>query len=77
MEKNHIPQRFYIKIYQPTMPELPEVQTFKRYFDGTSLGQKINEVVVHDDKIIQDMDGHSFAEKLAGRIFLKSYRQGK
>lgn len=59
------------------MPELPEVNTFQRYFDGTSLNQKIAEVVVQDDKIIQDISGLEFADKLQGRTFLSSYRQGK
>ena len=59
------------------MPELPEVNTFQRYFDGTSLKQKIEEVIVHDDKIIQDIDGLTFAAQLQGRSFIKSYRQGK
>ena len=59
------------------MPELPEVNTFQRYFDSTSLKQRIEEVVVHDDKIIQDISGMDFAEKLQGTTFLSSYRQGK
>ena len=59
------------------MPELPEVNTFQRYFDSTSLKQRIEEVVVHDDKIIQDISGMDFAEKLQGKTFLSSYRQGK
>lgn len=59
------------------MPELPEVNTFQRYFDGTSLKQKIKEVLVHDDKIIQDISGMEFAEKLQGTTFTSSYRQGK
>jgi len=59
------------------MPELPEVNTFQRYFDSTSLKQKIQEVVVHDAKIIQDLSGMEFADKLQGSTFLSSYRQGK
>ena len=59
------------------MPELPEVQTFKRYFDGTSLNQKIEDVIVYDDKIIRNMSGAEFADRLRGTTFLNSYRQGK
>ena len=59
------------------MPELPEVNTFQRYFDQTALGQKIEQAQVHDDKIIRNMDGRSFAEALAGRTFTGSYRRGK
>ncbi|MEM1322947.1 MAG: DNA-formamidopyrimidine glycosylase family protein [Bacteroidota bacterium] len=59
------------------MPELPEVNTFQRYFDGTSLAQKITEVEVHDDKIIRDISGAAFADALRGRRFTSSYRRGK
>ncbi|MEM9547282.1 MAG: DNA-formamidopyrimidine glycosylase family protein [Bacteroidota bacterium] len=59
------------------MPELPEVNTFKKYFDGTSLNQKILEVSVADDKIIRNMGGPEFADRLANRTFLSSYRRGK
>lgn len=59
------------------MPELPEVHTFKRYFDATSLQQKINKVLVHDDKIIRNVSGTAFARRLKGRTFTDSYRRGK
>lgn len=59
------------------MPELPEVQTFKQYFDGTSLHQRIDSVEVHDDKIIRNVSADTFIERLSGRTFTGSYRQGK
>ncbi len=59
------------------MPELPEVNTFKTYFEETSLHQRISEVIVHDDKIIRNLDGATFSEKLSGRTFTDTYRQGK
>lgn len=59
------------------MPELPEVNTFKLYFDKTSLEQKIASVHVHDDKIIRNIDGDGFIEKLEGRTFINSFRRGK
>lgn len=59
------------------MPELPEVNTFQRYFDSTSLHQKIMEVQIHDAHIIRNVSGDTFAEKLGGRTFTGSYRQGK
>lgn len=59
------------------MPELPEVNTFQRYFDQTALHHKIEHTEVHDDKIIRNMDGDSFAEALTGRTFTGSYRRGK
>lgn len=59
------------------MPELPEVNTFQRYFDGTSLHQRIESVEVHDSKIIRNLSGEAFIEKLTGRTFTGSYRRGK
>jgi len=59
------------------MPELPEVETFKKYFDGTSLNQQIERVEVSDDKIIRNLNGNEFIEKLTGRTFVDSYRRGK
>lgn len=59
------------------MPELPEVNTFKRYFDESSLNQKIAQTIVADDKIIRNCTGSEFAELTGGRTFLKSYRRGK
>jgi len=59
------------------MPELPEVNTFQRYFDQTSLNQRIAAVKVHDDKIIRNISGTAFMEYLTNRTFTGSYRRGK
>lgn len=59
------------------MPELPEVNTFKKYFEETSLQKKIVEVLVHDAKIIRNLSGAAFADRLNGRTFDSAYRQGK
>lgn len=59
------------------MPELPEVNTFKKYFDGTSLQQRILHTTVQDDKIIRNCSGDEFADRLMGRLFTGSTRRGK
>lgn len=59
------------------MPELPEVQNFKQYFDASALQQRIARTVVYDDKIIRNMSGEQFADATLGRTFLDSYRRGK
>lgn len=59
------------------MPELPEVNTFKRFFEETSLQQKIIAVHTYDGKIIRNIDPDGFREKLAGRLFVDSVRIGK
>ena len=59
------------------MPELPEVNTFKKYFDGTSLHQQILDVSISDGKIIRNIAEDDFVEKLSGQSFVSSYRRGK
>ena len=46
------------------MPELPEVHTFQQYFNEAALGVPIMKVVVHDDKIIRNVDGQQLSCKL-------------
>jgi len=59
------------------MPELPEVHTFQLYFNEASLNVPIKKVVVHDDKIIRNIDATSFSKNLKGRTFIDSIRRGK
>lgn len=59
------------------MPELPEVNTFKKYFDGTSLHQKILDVSISDGKIIRNIGEDDFVDNLVGRTFIDSKRRGK
>lgn len=59
------------------MPELPEVNTFKKYFEGTSLQQKIVDVSISDDKIIRNISAQEFVNRLTGKSFSASSRRGK
>lgn len=59
------------------MPELPEVNTCQLYFNRTALRQRIEHVAVHDEKIIRNVSGETFAERLKNQTFTGSYRQGK
>ena len=75
------------------MPELPEVNTYQKYFDAAAVGQRIAEVDVADDYIIKQVGeetgnttaatsrpgylGERFAERLKGQTITGSYRQGK
>lgn len=59
------------------MPELPEVNTFKLYFDGTSLHKKILNVSIADDKIIRNISSNDFVSQLIGQSFISSIRRGK
>src|SRR5215510_7145730 len=59
------------------MPELPEVETFKRYLDSTSLHQRITCVEVHDAYVLQGVSVRELTRRLKGRRFENSHRHGK
>ena len=58
------------------MPELAEVETFKIYFDSTSLNQKIKEVLIQDNRIL-NTEPDKFRETIVGNKFVSSIRHGK
>ena len=59
------------------MPELPEVEIFKRYLDSTSLHQRITNVEVRDAYILKHVSARGLARRLKGRRFENSHRHGK
>lgn len=59
------------------MPELPEVHTFQQILNKTILGQRIQQVVVHDAKILRNATAETFAAALAGRTTVDTSRIGK
>ena len=59
------------------MPELPEVETFKRYLDSTSLHQRITNVEVRDAYVLKNVSARELARRLKGRRFENSHRHGK
>jgi formamidopyrimidine-DNA glycosylase len=59
------------------MPELPDVELFKRYLDRTSLRQTIQRVQVNDARILGDLPVERFAAVLAGNRLEASRRHGK
>lgn len=59
------------------MPELPEVETFKRYLDSTSLHQRIGNVEVRDACVLKRISARELARRLKGRRFENSHRHGK
>jgi formamidopyrimidine-DNA glycosylase len=58
------------------MPELPEVETFRRYFEETSLYQPICDVYVEDTKLLTT-DYDILVEKLRNKQFIGTKRVGK
>jgi formamidopyrimidine-DNA glycosylase len=59
------------------MPELPEVETFKRYLDSTSLHRRIIEVDVRDAYVLKGVSARELARRMKGRRFESSHRHGK
>jgi formamidopyrimidine-DNA glycosylase len=59
------------------MPELPEVEIFKRYLDATSLHQRIGDVDVRNAYVLKDVTARELARRLKGRRFESSRRHGK
>ena len=59
------------------MPELPEVETYTRYFARHALGQKIARVEVCDERILGEIRADAFVKKLKGREFRSVRRHGK
>jgi formamidopyrimidine-DNA glycosylase len=59
------------------MPELPEVETFKRYLDSTSLHQRITGVDVRDAYVLKRVSARELARRLKGRRLENSHRHGK
>lgn len=59
------------------MPELPEVEIFKRYLDATSLNQRICDVDVRSTYILKETSARELRRGLKGRCFKSSRRHGK
>ncbi len=59
------------------MPELPDVEVFRRYFDATSLHQRVAAVDVMEGRILEDITPDQLQEAVIGREFAASSRHGK
>ncbi len=59
------------------MPELPDVELFKRRLDAHALNRTIRAVVVSDARILGDLPPEALVRRLEGRRFEASRRHGK
>jgi formamidopyrimidine-DNA glycosylase len=59
------------------VPELPEVETYTRYFARHALEQTIARVEVRDERILGAIRKETFARKLKGNAFTSARRHGK
>jgi formamidopyrimidine-DNA glycosylase len=58
------------------MPELPEVETYRRYFDATSMEQRITDISCADERLLKQ-PFNDFREHLIGQSFTATERIGK
>ncbi|TXT64077.1 MAG: hypothetical protein BAJALOKI3v1_260013 [Promethearchaeota archaeon] len=58
------------------MPELPEVESFRKEIDPSALNKEISTITVHDDYILK-MPTKEFKEALIGKKFTRTERRGK
>ncbi len=59
------------------MAELPDVATFKRYFDATALHQEIAGIEVREDQMLDGLTAAELERGLAGHAFAGTRRHGK
>lgn len=59
------------------MPELPSIEIFKKYFDSTSLNQKIKEAIIPNPEILVETSEKSLKDCLDSQFFISSSRYGK
>jgi formamidopyrimidine-DNA glycosylase len=59
------------------MPELPDVEVFRRYFQSTALHQRIESVEVRDETLLQDISAKRLESALRGARFTDTRRRGK
>lgn len=59
------------------MPELPDVEIFKRYMNATALHQNISDVEVFESKVLKNISASDFKSYLKKKDFLNTDRYGK
>jgi len=59
------------------VPELPDLEIFKRYMDATSLHQKISSVRVRNENVLGAVSARKLQGALKGRSFESTRRHGK
>ncbi len=59
------------------MPELPEVENYRRYLNATALHKEIQNVEIGSAKILRGISGRALKRNLRGRRMERSRRHGK
>lgn len=59
------------------MPELPDVEVYRRYFDSTALHQPIGDVMVAEPSLLDEVSTNAVRQALSGASFEGTRRHGK
>ncbi len=59
------------------MPELPDVEEFKKYVDSTSLHKTIEKAKVKDTQVLENISAKKLEKELEANKLESTYRQGK
>jgi formamidopyrimidine-DNA glycosylase len=59
------------------MPELPDVEGFRKYFEQTALNKKIVETDLSAPKMLKEIDPDDFIKNTEGYKFTSTFRHGK
>jgi formamidopyrimidine-DNA glycosylase len=59
------------------MPELPDVETFRQYFDSTAVGRRVADVHVTAPAMLQDVSVRTLHSRLSRNRFVRTDRHGK
>jgi len=59
------------------LPELPDVETFRRYLTATALHQKVGNVRVTNTKVLKGVGAKRLSAELSGHSFESAVRHGK
>lgn len=59
------------------MPELPDVEVFKKYLRRTSLNKKITDTEIYAEDMLGEISAAQLKRILKGRSFSDTYRRGK
>lgn len=59
------------------MPELPDVETFRRYFESTAFGRRVATVRVTAPEMLEGVSPRTLRSRLEHRRFVRTDRHGK
>ena len=68
---------YHIPYKENILPELPEVEAFRKYFNHTSLHQKIRSVEIKSPGMVKETNPNVIQAKLKNKEFISTSRHGK